>query len=160
MKSSNILVILTILSTCYFIICLAQNSPEDYLDAHNKARAEVGVPPLCWDETLEAYAKNYSESKIESCEMVHSGGPYGENLAEGSDPEMTATDAVNFWLDEKKYYDNATNSCVQDECRHYTQVVWHDTLHLGCAKAHCTKGWTFIICSYDPPGNYVGDHPY
>ncbi|KAK2437122.1 pathogenesis-related protein 1 precursor [Trifolium repens] len=83
MKSSNILVILTILSTCCFIICLAQNSPEDYLDAHNKARAEVGVPPLCWDETLEAYAKNYSESKIESCEMVHSGGPYGENLAEG-----------------------------------------------------------------------------
>ncbi|KAK2443116.1 hypothetical protein P8452_21501 [Trifolium repens] len=87
-------------------------------------------------------------------------GLYGENLAEGSDPEMTATDAVTFWLDEKKYYDNATNSCVQDECRHYTQVVWHDTLHLGCAKAHCTKGWTFIMCSYDPPGNYVGDQPY
>ncbi|AES90510.1 hypothetical protein MtrunA17_Chr4g0049191 [Medicago truncatula] len=159
MKPSNILVILTIFSMCCFL-CLAHNAPQDYLDVHNKARAEVGVGPLVWNETLASYAMNYAKSKHETCEMVHSQGPYGENLAEGSDPQMNAADAVKLWVDEKAFYDYGTNACVKDECRHYTQVVWSNTKQLGCARESCKNGWTFFICSYYPPGNYVGDKPY
>lgn len=151
--------ILAIFSMCCFI-CLAHNEPHDYLEAHNRARAEVGVRPLEWSPTLAEYADNYVKSKIETCEWEHSGGPYGENIAGSSDPEMTAADAVKLWLDEKKFYNHETNSCENEECLHYTQVIWHNTSHVGCAREHCKSGWTYIICSYDPPGNFVGDKAF
>ncbi|KAL6213197.1 hypothetical protein ACLB2K_012644 [Fragaria x ananassa] len=91
--------------------------------------------------------------------MEHSEGPYGENLAEGYG-EMTGAQAVKFWVTEKPNYDYASNKCVGDECGHYTQVVWHNSVHLGCARAKCTNGWVFVICSYDPPGNFEDERPY
>ncbi|KAA0031389.1 basic form of pathogenesis-related protein 1-like [Cucumis melo var. makuwa] len=39
-------------------IVVAQNSPQDFVDAHNAVRAKVGAEPLFWDEELEAYAIN------------------------------------------------------------------------------------------------------
>ncbi|CAK8577893.1 unnamed protein product [Lathyrus sativus] len=159
MKSSNILVIFTIFSLHCFI-CLASNSPQDFLDAHNKARAEVGVGPLEWSSVLAEYAQNYANTRIENCVFEHSGGPYGENISAGSDPEMNAAAAVKLWVDEKTNYNHETNSCQNGECLHYTQVVWNNTTHIGCGRVNCKNGWTFIICSYDPPGNYVGDKPY
>ena len=131
----------------------------DFVDTHNAIRAEVGVAPLSWNKTLAAYARNYANSRIADCDMEHSGGPYGENLAEGYG-QMTGEQAVKFWATEKDHYDYASNSCVNDECGHYTQVVWRNSVHLGCARAKCHNGWMFVICSYDPPGNYEGERPY
>jgi hypothetical protein len=40
---------------------------------------------------------------------------------------------------------------------------------VGCARRTCTTGspfsggtgeWTFWVCDYDPPGNWVGERPY
>uniref|UniRef100_A0A2N9ERT0 SCP domain-containing protein n=1 Tax=Fagus sylvatica TaxID=28930 RepID=A0A2N9ERT0_FAGSY len=109
----------------------AQDSKEDYLTAHNAARAEVGVPPLTWDDTVASYAQNYANQRIGDCNLVHSGGPYGENIAWGSG-DLKGTDAV----------------------------VWRNSVRLGCAKVRCNSGGTFIGCNYDPPGNYVGEKPY
>ncbi|BBG95244.1 pathogenesis-related protein-1-like protein [Prunus dulcis] len=53
-----------------------------------------------------------------------------------------------------------SNICVGDECGHYTQVVWRNSVHLGCARAKCDNNWVFVICSYEPPGNYEGERPY
>lgn len=36
----------------------AQNSQQDYLRAHNEARASVRVGPMRWDNKVAAYAKN------------------------------------------------------------------------------------------------------
>lgn len=41
-------------------------------------------------------------------------------------------------------------------CGHYTQVVWANTKRVGCAAAECRNGGTFVVCSYDPPGNMDG----
>ncbi|KAK2998897.1 hypothetical protein RJ639_023343 [Escallonia herrerae] len=68
----------------HFSISHAQNSPQDYLDAHNSASANVGVGAMTWDNTVAAYAQNYANQRIGDCNLVHSGGPYGENLAKGS----------------------------------------------------------------------------
>ncbi|XP_022148797.1 basic form of pathogenesis-related protein 1-like [Momordica charantia] len=140
-------------------LSMAQNSPQDFVDTHNAVRAEVGVWPVSWDATLAAYAQNYANSKSETCEMVHSNGPYGENLAEGYG-EMTAVEAVKFWATEKKFYDHRANRCVGDECGHYTQIVWRDSKRIGCARVKCENNWVFVICNYDPPGNYIGQLPY
>ena len=140
-------------------LTLAQDSKEDYLNAHNAARADVGVPSLTWDDTVAAYAQNYANQRIGDCNLVHSGGKYGENIAWGS-ADLSGTDAVKMWVDEKANYDYNSNSCVGGQCGHYTQVVWRNSVRLGCAKVRCNNGGTFIGCNYDPPGNYVGQKPY
>ncbi|OIW10485.1 hypothetical protein TanjilG_00424 [Lupinus angustifolius] len=157
MRSSN-LIFLTIFSiSC--CISQAHDFPGDFLNAHNKARAEVGVPPLRWNKTLAAYAKIYAKSKIIDCKMEHSNGPYGENLAEAS-WEMNNAEVVDYWITEKDNYDRKSGSCVKDVCGHYTQIIWRDTFQVGCAKEKCTNGWMFAICNYYPPGNVFGQRPY
>ncbi|MDK0764168.1 pathogenesis-related family 1 protein, partial [Clostridium perfringens] len=141
--------------------CAAQNSPQDYVDLHNAARADVGVGPVSWDDTVAAYAQGYADQRRGDCQLVHSGGQYGENLFWGSaGADWTAADAVNSWVSEKQYYDHDSNSCSAPEgqsCGHYTQVVWRDSTAIGCARDVCdNNGGVFIICSYNPPGNVDG----
>ncbi|KAB1208289.1 Basic form of pathogenesis-related protein 1 [Morella rubra] len=140
-------------------VSLGQNSHQDFVDAHNAARDEVGVGPISWNYTLAAYALNYARKRVHDCAMEHSMGPYSENLA-GGIARTTAVEGVNLWVEEKQYYDYESNSCVGGECRHYTQVIWRDTVHVGCARAHCSTGGIFIICDYNPPGNNDGERPY
>ncbi|XP_062082328.1 pathogenesis-related protein 1-like [Humulus lupulus] len=142
--------------------CSGQDSPQDYLDVHNWARAEVGVRPMEWDETVAAYAQEYANQRSGDCSLFHSGGNYGENLAWGSG-DLSAADAVWMWVEEKSIYDYDSNTCLGEnpwDCLHYTQVVWRDSTRLGCAKVWCDVGGTFIICSYDPPGNFNGQRPF
>ncbi|KAK7331809.1 hypothetical protein VNO80_28550 [Phaseolus coccineus] len=138
----------------------AQNSPQDFLNAHNTARSQVGVGPMKWDATVASFAQNYVNKLKGNCNMVHSGGPYGENLA-WSSGDLTGTAAVNMWVGEKPKYDYNSNKCVGGECRHYTQVVWRNSVRLGCAKVRCNDGRSTIIsCNYDPPGNYIDQRPF
>ncbi|XP_020234033.1 pathogenesis-related protein 1 [Cajanus cajan] len=139
----------------------AQDSHADYVNAHNAARAQVGVPNLAWDDTVAAYAQNYANQRKGDCRLMHSGGGnYGENIAM-STGDLSGTQAVKLWVDEKPYYDHQSNSCINgQECLHYTQVVWRNSVRLGCAKVRCDNGGTFITCNYSPPGNYAGQSPY
>ncbi|XP_073140278.1 pathogenesis-related leaf protein 6-like [Henckelia pumila] len=139
----------------------AQNSPQDYVNAHNTPRGQVGVGSVIWNVTLANYAQNYANQRIGDCALTHSNGPYGENLAKGSSSWFTGVEAVNLWMAEKSCYDYATNSCIGGKpCLHYTQVVWHDSIRIGCARVQCSNGWYYVICSYDAPGNWVGERPY
>ncbi|XP_057430872.1 pathogenesis-related protein 1-like [Lotus japonicus] len=151
-----ILAIVTFSQTGY-----AQDSPADYLEAQNRFRSYAGVAPLVWDQNLANYGKNYLNRFRGSCEMEHSqGGPYTENLAWGF-PDLTGTAAVDMWVNEWPHYDYNSNSCIGGECRHYTQVVWRDTLRVGCAKVRCDNNrGTLISCTYDPKGNYIGQRPF
>ncbi|KAJ7946841.1 Pathogenesis-related protein 1-like [Quillaja saponaria] len=140
---------------------LAQDSAADYVNAHNAARSQVGVPPLAWDDTVAGFARDYAKQRAGDCKLVHSGGggKYGENLA-GSSGDLSGKAAVGLWVNERAKYDHNSNSCAGGECRHYTQVVWRNSVRLGCAKVKCNNGGTFIGCNYDPPGNFIGQKPY
>lgn len=138
--------------------------------AHNEARANVtpaaspAIPPLAWSAEVASAAQSHASK----CQFEHSGGPYGENLF-ATTGVATPDAVVTAWTDEAQSYDYATNSC-SDVCGHYTQVVWADSLHLGCGVADCTTGspfdpsgqgsWQLWVCNYDPPGNWVGQAPY
>ncbi|KAJ4716076.1 Pathogenesis-related protein 1 [Melia azedarach] len=158
-KISISLAIFCVVALATINLSSAQNSPQDYLRAHNEARARVGVGQMRWDNRVAAYAQNYANQRKGDCRLVHSGGPYGENIA-WSSGDLTGTAAVKLWVDERPRYNYNSNSCVGGECRHYTQVVWRNSVRLGCAKVRCNNGGTFVICNYDPPGNFVNQRPY
>ncbi|WMV12726.1 hypothetical protein MTR67_006111 [Solanum verrucosum] len=76
-------------------------------------------------------------------------------------PQLNAGGAVKTWVDEKLWYNYILNICVSGQvCRYYTQVVWRNSVPLGCARVRCNNGWYFITCNYDPPGNWKGQRPY
>ncbi|XP_074358498.1 basic form of pathogenesis-related protein 1-like [Apium graveolens] len=135
-------------------------TPQDFLTSHNKARAQVGVGPIKWNNKVAAYAQNYAAQRSNDCKLQHSGGPYGENIAEAS-WDFSPVEAVKIWVDEKPFYDYSNNKCIGHDCLHYTQVVWRKSINLGCAKVQCKNNkWFFVICNYDPPGNFAGERPY
>ncbi|XP_038888432.1 pathogenesis-related protein 1-like [Benincasa hispida] len=152
---------------------LGQDSPQDYVDAHNDARARARgqdsavqfgiqpIQPIQWDEEVANYARQYANERSNDCQLLHSNsGTYGENLAM-SFGEMSGIQAVEMWVNEKQFYDYDSNTCVEDKmCGHYTQVVWNNSTKVGCAKVRCSNGGTFITCNYDPPGNVIGERPY
>ncbi|KAI5314951.1 hypothetical protein L3X38_044127 [Prunus dulcis] len=139
----------------------AQNAPDDYVKAHNAARAAVSLDTLDWDEGLADSAKNYANQRAGDCDLVHSNSGPGENLAMSPDGDLTAKLAVDQWVAEKADYDYKTNTCAPGkQCGHYTQVVWRDTGLVGCAKVQCAYGGSYVVCHYDPAGNSVGVKPY
>jgi pathogenesis-related protein 1 len=142
---------------------MAQNSPEDYVAAHTAARAEVGLGQVWWDQNLADYAEWWANQRRGVC-GGHSGVVgYGENTYWGpAGWPWSGVDAVNLWVDEKQYYDYDSNSCWGPYgCGHYTQVVWHDSTLIGCARVECDNDLgVFITCNYYPPGNWDNQRPY
>ncbi|KAG9456173.1 hypothetical protein H6P81_000681 [Aristolochia fimbriata] len=159
-----LLIIVSTLSTLVSDVAGAANKGEmirQFLDGHNSARKEVGVPPLKWDPLLARYARVYSNQRRRDCRLVHSTAlVYGENIFWGQGRKWTAGDAVAAWVAEKDFYHYHSNDCTGPDCTHYTQMVWRTTERVGCAKIVCDSGDSFITCEYYPPGNYIGDKPY
>nr|AWV55770.1 pathogenesis-related protein PR1-RK, C-terminally truncated [Triticum urartu]AWV55777.1 truncated pathogenesis-related protein PR1-RK isoform 1 [Triticum urartu] len=140
----------------------AQYSAQTFADLQNAARADVGVAPLAWDDTLAGYAQRYAGERKGDCKLVHSDGPYGESIFWGNKGgNWTASDAVALWVQEKQYYNCSDGSCAAGKiCSHYTQIVWANTTRVGCAAVACDGNLgTFILCEYDPRGNVPGVRP-
>ncbi|KAI3715928.1 hypothetical protein L6452_22918 [Arctium lappa] len=138
----------------------AQNAPQDYVNAHNKARKEVGVGPVKWDDRLAKLAEYEVNQRKVNCSLLQGPTFYMdcENLAKG---ELTGAEAVNLWNSKKDVYDYKSNTCRNHVCFRYIMVVWRKTTHIGCARAKCnqSKNW-YVVCRYDPPGKYRGGRPY
>ncbi|MCL7025922.1 hypothetical protein MKW94_009985 [Papaver nudicaule] len=132
-----------------------------YLVPHNRARVKLGLHPLRWSEDLAAFAKKWVKKRRGDCAFIHSGSDYGENMFWGSGKDWRPADAVNDWTQEKKFYSHRKNSCIMNQnCYHYTQVVWKESSYVGCAKVICNSGDTLIQCNYNPHGNVVGQKPF
>ncbi|KAM7277420.1 hypothetical protein ACFE04_019286 [Oxalis oulophora] len=135
-------------------------TPEEFLVAHNTARSRDNVGPIEWSEELCKAAAAHVEKMKGKCEMIPSGGDYGENMATGPGDQLVA-DVVQKWVDEKGWYNYSANTCNSGkDCSHYTQVVWANSKKLGCAKTKCNNGGTAIVCFYEPMGNYMGERPF
>ncbi|WCJ25035.1 pathogenesis-related gene 1 [Euphorbia peplus] len=125
------------------------DGPEYYLIPHNKAREELGLPALEWDEKLAEYAKETASIHEEDCELEHSMGPYCENLAGGSGDVMTGTDATNMWVSEKEFWDEKSQTCADnEECGHYTNIIDPENHKMGCVKIACPSGGLIFQCDY------------
>jgi uncharacterized protein YkwD len=134
---------------------------REFLHAHNNVRRHFNEPILKWSRKLARYARRWANKRFLDCQMIHSYGPYGENLFWGKYDHWTATEAVQSWIREHRYYNPHTNECAPGQmCGHYTQIVWRDTSRIGCARKKCLNGGLFVICVYDPPGNYINESPF
>lgn len=127
---------------------------KSMLNEHNIKRAlHQDTNPLTWSDELAQYAQNYANNYDCSGNLVHSGGPYGENLAIGYSP----VGSVDAWYDEIKDY-NYANPGFSESTGHFTQVVWKSSTKVGCAVKSCGGVWgDYVICSYDPAGNFLGE---
>ncbi|OAE34435.1 hypothetical protein AXG93_4875s1550 [Marchantia polymorpha subsp. ruderalis] len=72
-------------------VAQGQSTADEYLTPHNDARAGLnqGIPSLTWDTTLESYATDWAVTRAaagDDCALIHSGGPYGENIYRSSGP--------------------------------------------------------------------------
>eukprot|EP00890_Picochlorum_soloecismus_P005141 jgi/Picsp_1/5628/NSC_02987-R1_pr-1 protein len=119
------------------------------LDKHNAVRAAYGANPMVWSQELAEYAQNV----VDTCPSEPTPGMYGENMAIGT--ALTCEKAVNLWASEASKYpvDGVPGYSVQTGA--FTQVVWKDSVEVGCAVKDCPTG-TIVACSYKSPGNIIG----
>jgi hypothetical protein len=143
-------------------------------EAHNAVRDSIEppngtpLPPLDWSCDVAAVAQAYADelAATMNCDLVHSGGDYGENLYWSSGFQPTPQDVVDAWASEAPCYSYGVFpdqcSVVPGQCEvcgHYTQMVWRNTEVVGCGMAECGQAQVWV-CNYDPPGNYLDQYPY
>ncbi|XOF34839.1 MAG: CAP domain-containing protein [Candidatus Electrothrix sp. YB6] len=138
-----------------------QAAIDEFVAAHNKWRAEVGVPPVTWDPQLAREAQEWADKLLRLDVMKHSTYEErhgtGENIFWASSPH-TPAHVVDSWGNEKQYYDYGGNCCSL-VCGHYTQVVWKETQRIGGGVAR-DEDDVYWVCRYDPAGNMNGRRPY
>jgi pathogenesis-related protein 1 len=142
-----------------------------YVDAHNAVRAAVEepanysgtwqpLPPVSWSDQVATTSQEWANHLRDTmnCGLQHADGTgYGENLAGGSD--VGAQRAVDMWAREKANYVYSPEYVFENDTGHYTQIVWRDSIRIGCASASCGDS-SVVVCRYDPPGNYVGNEVF
>ncbi|WP_017718116.1 CAP domain-containing protein [Kamptonema formosum] len=138
---------------------------DEILAAHNKYRQEVGVPALKWSDTVATAAQKWAEQLASTGQFKHSGSAsYGENLWMGTAGAFSFTQMVESWGNEKKFFvagtfPNVSSSGNWQDVGHYTQVIWRNTTEVGCALA-TGGGNDYLVCQYNPKGNYIGQKVY
>ncbi len=155
------------------VVPVEQEPPElvGITAAHNAVRAAHGVAPLEWDPLLAGIARAWADACIDNeapfgliDHNPNRSDEYptyvGENIYGQSGAAPTAQQAVDDWASEEASYDYASNTC-SDICGHYTQVVWAETTHVGCAFGYCPNlAYPYVVvCDYGPGGN-DGGPPY
>lgn len=139
------------------------------LDEHNRARAELALPPLTWDETLARAADAYARELARTGRFAHAPQPrgrqrQGENLFAGTRDAYAYAEMVRWWLDERSAYVNAPSPRFSRTGRwqdavHYAQIVWRGTARLGCALATGRRD-DVLVCRYAPAGQTIGETAY
>ncbi|XP_026322127.1 GLIPR1-like protein 1 [Hyposmocoma kahamanoa] len=130
---------------------------------------------MIWDEEIAQKAANWAEqNKFQhnpDISLPSKRFETGENLYlhRSTDPKFVLNLDVSIqeWFDEHKNYrykklefsDFQSSKVIG----HYTQMVWADTMYIGCAVSQYQDGkWNsiLVVCNYAPRGNKLDDHPY
>jgi uncharacterized protein YkwD len=134
------------------------------LAAHNRERAQLGLPPLAWDAGLAAAAASYGPALAASGRLQHSPRAsrpgQRENLWRGTRGAYSPEQMIASWTVEKRLFRPGIFPAVSTtgnwlDTSHYTTIIWPKTTRLGCAL-YSHASWDFLICRYSPPGNIDG----
>ena len=134
---------------------------------HNIHRANHSAPDLAWDDGLASTAGEIAASCVYAHDTSKGGGGYGQNIAAGVEPaNISAIITDLFYNGEVGWYDGLYGQAQPDMTNfehwgHFSQIVWKDTTHVGCATQHCSNGLAnvgsdvapyFTVCNYKNPG--------
>lgn len=151
-----------------FTAPVADTFAMDCLVSHNQARKlHQETPDLSWNDNIAERARNYLSSEVingnvaPSCEK----GPectYGENIfiMEGlnSSVPIPCAFATFYWYKESIDVDYNFSKAFEEQqgdVLQFTQVMWRNTLELGCARVDDGDVW-IILCQYEERGNILG----
>jgi len=139
--------------------------------AHNTYRADLGIDDLIWDNDLASHAQDWANTLAGLNQFKHSPATdregEGENLFEGTAGSYSLDEMVNAWGDEKKFFKNGVFPDVTidglpwESVAHYTQIIWRDTLKVGCGgKKGSSNKMDIFVCRYSPQGNVIDQKVY
>uniref|UniRef100_A0A087YIT7 C-type lectin domain family 18 member A n=1 Tax=Poecilia formosa TaxID=48698 RepID=A0A087YIT7_POEFO len=118
---------------------------------HNRLRSRVmpsaaNMQKMEWDEQL---AKEQASLCNQDASILHtqSFGHIGWNMHLSADGAASFSIIVDAWFEEGKYFLYYSGRAT---CRHYTQLVWATSSHVGCAIQQCL----IFACAYYPGGNW------
>jgi hypothetical protein len=126
--------------------------PPAILAAQNQVRADHCAAPMVWSPELELRAMGRARALADrGCDRATTAPLPGENLTLAVTGPLTASAVVARWAREEERVDFRAGR-VDDRTRRFTQLVWKDSLAVGCAPVGCgdRDGW---VCVYEPPGN-------
>lgn len=126
-------------------------------DLHNEYRAKHNCPPLQLEKNLTMYAMEWAKHLANTNTLVHRNPQvYGENIFKATGWDITAEEIMKTWYDEEKQY-KYTDAKFSTMCGHFTQIVWKDSKLLGVGAVVRDKT-TYVVCNYDPPGNFRNEY--
>ena len=138
------------------------------LVAHNQERADMGIAPLAWNDSLAADARVWAKELAVTGRFEHSpdepGKPVeGENLWAGTPRAFSPEAMVHLWAAEKSDYrpgtfPNNSRSGDVERVGHFTQMIWRASRQVGCATA-VGANEEFLVCRYSEAGNVYGERP-
>jgi hypothetical protein len=135
---------------------------QEIVEAHNRYRAAVQMPPLTWSPTLAQHAQAWAKALASRGGVVqHSPQKAeGENVWVGTAGAFSYTQMVEAWGKEQQFFvsgifPNVSTTGKWADVGHYTQMVWRQTREVGAAIAHGGSN-TVLVCRYSPRGNIVG----
>ncbi len=149
-------------------ISFSRISPEidvqEILNAHNHYRHALRLANLSWSEDISMAARKWAVHLAGTGTMEHSSSRYGENIWAGTSGAYSQTEMINAWGSEKRFFvygQRFPDICKGHwmKCGHYTQMIWRNTRRVGCGTAS-RADMTYLVCQYDPPGNFQGQMPY
>jgi len=125
----------------------------------------VGLQAMAWDAELAAAAADYAAELARTGRWGHSAPEQrqgqGENLWMGTRAAYTPEEMVDGWLTERRMFrrgtfPNVSRSGSWHDVGHYTQIIWRDTLRVGCA-VRSSRSYDYLVCRYTGPGNVMGE---
>ena len=154
-------------------LTMAAQGPRDNFDqrilaAHNRERAALGLAPMKWNSQLATSANSWAQHLARTSRFEHSpdniaAEPEGENLWAGTAGYYQPEAMVGLWIDEKRnfkpgVFPNNSRSGDVETVGHYTQVVWAQSLEVGCAL-QSGRSEEVLVCRYKEAGNVIGQSP-
>ncbi|XP_012340177.1 uncharacterized protein LOC100872406 isoform X5 [Apis florea] len=130
------------------------------LETHNFYRARHGVPPLRLNKQLCKTSQDWANILATRGRLEHRANTdYGENLycMWSSNPKtiVHGDEPVNEWYAEEGQHQYGKEPTTL-KTGHFTQVVWKDSTELGVGMARNRNGEVYVVCNYNPAGNFLG----
>jgi pathogenesis-related protein 1 len=138
---------------------------------YDQPKAEPPIPLVVWDpliaakaqeyaDSMEDWSQGHSSSEFRTYKSTYQDGYHGENMAIGG-----GRYAEPAYFVAEGWGASEAQECLLADCGgHYTQIVWRETVAIGCGQK---EGVTFdgnvgtlTVCEYGPGGNINGRDPY